>query len=292
MPLEEGQKEPLQKLTKVVNSLMSRPEAGPFLEPVDWRGLELYEYPEIVKQPMDLGTIKRKLERQQYSNAAECAADIRLVWKNCMSFNAEQSDFWLLAKQLNKRFEDRYRKIQADYYCGESASLENDADPLEDVVEAKVARDDKDGDDGDEDDDEEEEEDEEELEDDDDQEDEDDEPGSDHSPSSSKARSTSGSSNHLSALNNMDAKARFATNLLLLNGAELGFIINSLEQHCPQALQVSKTVQDRMEIMFDEIQDTSIFQKLSAYASEKAMAHKRTMATVIPINDISNKRKR
>ena len=35
---------------------------------------------QIVKKMMDLGTVKKKLERGQYNNAAECAADIRLVW--------------------------------------------------------------------------------------------------------------------------------------------------------------------------------------------------------------------
>jgi hypothetical protein len=35
---------------------------------------------QIVKKMMDLGTVKKKLERGQYNNAAECAADIRLIW--------------------------------------------------------------------------------------------------------------------------------------------------------------------------------------------------------------------
>lgn len=30
----------------------------PFKEPVDWERLELLDYPDIVKNPMDLGTLK------------------------------------------------------------------------------------------------------------------------------------------------------------------------------------------------------------------------------------------
>jgi hypothetical protein len=104
--------EALSRVHKIVNLFLERPDSGPFREPVDWRGLELYDYPDIIKKPMDLGTIHRKLERKQYSCAAEAAYDIRLVWKNCMTYNAEGSDFWLLAKSNARRFEDRYRKIR------------------------------------------------------------------------------------------------------------------------------------------------------------------------------------
>jgi hypothetical protein len=276
MAPHEDQEEPLQMLSKAINSIMSRPEAGPFLEPVDWRGLELFDYPDIVKNPMDLGTVKRKLERQQYQNAAECAEDVRLVWKNCMLFNTEKSDFWLLAKSLSKRFEDRYRKIKALYDCGDFKA-EKSADGSESA----------DADDRD--DDEEEDEDgvDEDDEDDDDLVEDDEEAGSDLSPSSLKLRSMSAA-----AAGGIDAKASFAMDLLHLNGSELGTIITQLEEHCPQALRTSKEMNERMEILFDEIKDTSLFKKLTLYASERAAAHKRPIAAVMPIDDISNKRER
>lgn len=114
MPPLEGQEEPLRRLAKLVNSFMSRPDTGPFLEPVDWRGLELFDYPEIVTKMMDLGTIKRKLERKQYNTAKECANDIKLVWSNCMAYNAEGSELFMIAKQMNRKFEDKFRRIQQE----------------------------------------------------------------------------------------------------------------------------------------------------------------------------------
>lgn len=115
MPPKEGQEEPLKRMVKIVNFFMTHPDTGPFREPVDWRGLELFDYPEIIKKMMDLGTIQKKLERNQYNTAWEVAQDIRLVWNNCMTYNAEGSDFWALAKQHLRRFEDRFRKIR--YEC-------------------------------------------------------------------------------------------------------------------------------------------------------------------------------
>lgn len=88
----------LSRMEKLVQGLLARPDAAPFAEPVDWKGLELFDYPDIVSQPMDLGTVLSKLKKHQYPNAATCAADIKLVWANCMSYNAEESDFWVLAK--------------------------------------------------------------------------------------------------------------------------------------------------------------------------------------------------
>lgn len=76
--------EALRRTTKIVNSFLANEDLTPFREPVDWRGLELMDYTQVVKKPMDLGTIKRRLDRLQYSCAAEVAHDIRLVWKNCM----------------------------------------------------------------------------------------------------------------------------------------------------------------------------------------------------------------
>lgn len=85
MPPAPGQDEPLKRMVKIVNSLLARPDIAPFREPVDWRGLELYDYPKVISKMMDLGTIKRRLERGQYATAHQVAEDVRLVWSNCMT---------------------------------------------------------------------------------------------------------------------------------------------------------------------------------------------------------------
>ena len=114
MPPLPGQEEPIQRMTKIVNAFLTRADSGPFREPVDWRGLGLDDYPEIITHMMDLGTIKRKLDRGQYATAHQVAQDVRLVWQNCMTYNAEGSDFYVLAKTFARRFEDRYRKVTRD----------------------------------------------------------------------------------------------------------------------------------------------------------------------------------
>ena len=41
--------------------------------------------------------------------------DVRLVWQNCMTYNLEGSDFYMLAKNLAKKFEEKYAKLVEDY---------------------------------------------------------------------------------------------------------------------------------------------------------------------------------
>lgn len=87
-----SRKEGIQELYKIVCSILSRPESHVFREPVDWKGLELLDYPDIVKKPMDLGTIRNKIENDKYENMEQIAADVRLVWSNCMLYNRDGSE--------------------------------------------------------------------------------------------------------------------------------------------------------------------------------------------------------
>ena len=85
-------KEGFNEMYKIVCSMLARPESTVFREPVDWKGLGLVDYPEIIKKPMDLGTIKGKIESEKYETYEEIAAVIRLVWTNCMLYNRDGSE--------------------------------------------------------------------------------------------------------------------------------------------------------------------------------------------------------
>ena len=130
-----SEKESLKRITNIVDSLLLNPAYEPFYEPVDWRRLELFDYPQIIPHMMDLGTIQKRLIRgDHYSSSGghhQVAEDIRLIWKNCMTYNQPGSDYWLLAKLFATRFENRYRKIRKK----ESLSLlMSSADEVEEVV--------------------------------------------------------------------------------------------------------------------------------------------------------------
>lgn len=91
--------------------LKKQPDVYPFKEPVNWQEMGLFDYPQIIETPMDLGTVEAKLENGEYTTASECAEDIRLVWRNCMTYNADGSDFYQIAEKLAKKFEDKVRPV-------------------------------------------------------------------------------------------------------------------------------------------------------------------------------------
>jgi hypothetical protein len=85
-------KQSFADMLKIVCSMMSRQESVVFREPVDWKLLGLLDYLDIVEKPMDLGTIKAKIEANEYESIEKIAEDIRLVWTNCMLYNRDGSE--------------------------------------------------------------------------------------------------------------------------------------------------------------------------------------------------------
>ena len=63
------------------------PNAEEFHAPVDFRGLELHDYPEVVKNPMDLGTLKRNFNAGHYVTFEQLLTDMQLIWDNCKLYN-------------------------------------------------------------------------------------------------------------------------------------------------------------------------------------------------------------
>lgn len=104
----------LKKCDAMLKGVMKRNIASVFLEPVNWRTLNLPDYPKIVKQPMDLGTIQTNLNERKYAFLEDFANDIRLVWKNAMLFNAVDSIYFKNAKQLCEAAEKRLGELEQE----------------------------------------------------------------------------------------------------------------------------------------------------------------------------------
>ena len=45
----------------IIETLVADPMSEPFLYPVGWRDMMLFDYPKIVQKPMDLNTLKSNL---------------------------------------------------------------------------------------------------------------------------------------------------------------------------------------------------------------------------------------
>ena len=85
---------------RILFDFAKKPEAKRFLEPVAWAKLGLPLYPNIIKNPMDLGTVKDKMDRAEYSGIYELDKDMRLIWSNARKFNQPGSNIYKSAEHL------------------------------------------------------------------------------------------------------------------------------------------------------------------------------------------------
>ncbi|XP_051114634.1 transcription factor GTE4-like isoform X2 [Andrographis paniculata] len=99
----------------LLQRLMKHKFGWVFNEPVDAKALGLIDYHDIIKHPMDLGTIKTRLAQNWYKSPGEFAEDVRLVFRNAMTYNPKGQDVHVMAEQLLQTFEERWAIIEAEY---------------------------------------------------------------------------------------------------------------------------------------------------------------------------------
>lgn len=85
-----------------------------FATPVDARALQLRDYYTVIADPMDLGTVLRRLERRRYADPTAFAADVRLTFSNAKSYNNPGDPVYESADELAGIFEDGWASIQAE----------------------------------------------------------------------------------------------------------------------------------------------------------------------------------
>ena len=67
---------PFDALAKIVSKMIARKDADIFREPVPWEEYGLTDYLQIVKVPMDLGTVQEKLRRKMYGTPNDCGENM------------------------------------------------------------------------------------------------------------------------------------------------------------------------------------------------------------------------
>ncbi|XP_066569078.1 bromodomain-containing protein 3 isoform X6 [Amia ocellicauda] len=118
VPQHAGKKgklnEHLKYCDSILKEMLSKKHAAyawPFYKPVDAEALELHDYHEIIKHPMDLSTVKKKMDGRDYQDAQGFAADIRLMFSNCYKYNPPDHEVVAMARKLQDVFEMRFAKM-------------------------------------------------------------------------------------------------------------------------------------------------------------------------------------
>jgi transcriptional activator SPT7 len=81
-----GQEELYEAAEKVLMELKARTDyVQPFLQRVSKR--EAPDYYNVIKTPMDIGTMIKKLKQFAYKSKQEFVEDLYLIWNNCLKYN-------------------------------------------------------------------------------------------------------------------------------------------------------------------------------------------------------------
>ncbi|KAI3702802.1 hypothetical protein L6452_28554 [Arctium lappa] len=113
--LERQKNQVFRNCNNLLQRLMKHKHGWVFNEPVNAKLLGLHDYHNIIKHPMDLGTIKSRLAQNFYKNPSEFAEDVRLTFRNAMTYNPKGQDVHVMAEQLSNIFEERWAVIESEY---------------------------------------------------------------------------------------------------------------------------------------------------------------------------------
>ena len=98
--------------TRLVEDLMKHQDAAAFNDPIDklFPMEAIPAYFQVVKKPMDLGTIKKNLQSNHYHKKPPFMKDVRQVWTNCKLYNSEQSAYWQAANRMSLYFDQKVKE--------------------------------------------------------------------------------------------------------------------------------------------------------------------------------------
>ncbi|XP_058795968.1 bromodomain adjacent to zinc finger domain protein 2B-like isoform X2 [Phymastichus coffea] len=107
--LTKKQQRELAPCKILLEQLENQDDAWPFLLPVNTKQFPTYK--KIIKIPMDLSTIKKKLQDCVYKSREDFCADVRQMFINCEVFNEDDSPVGKAGHGMRNFFEARWTEI-------------------------------------------------------------------------------------------------------------------------------------------------------------------------------------
>ncbi|XP_077229903.1 transcription factor GTE10-like isoform X2 [Tasmannia lanceolata] len=133
----------MKQCDALLNKLMSHKFGWVFNEPVNVVKLNIPDYFTVIKNPMDLETVKSKLASGAYSSPLDFVADVRLTFSNALTYNPRGNDVHIMADTLSKFFEKRWKPIEKKLSATDSQlrpakpGLIRDVKPVKPSVQSK-----------------------------------------------------------------------------------------------------------------------------------------------------------
>lgn len=77
---------------------------------------EIYKYPDVNKEPVNLGIIKQKLTNNEYFRLQDWCDDMNRLFNNVLLFNKNKETLIKAVDELRKKFVAHYNSYQLDFY--------------------------------------------------------------------------------------------------------------------------------------------------------------------------------
>ncbi|XP_066142335.1 bromodomain adjacent to zinc finger domain protein 2B isoform X3 [Euwallacea fornicatus] len=113
---EKAQKRLMKELAPcrvILDDLECHDDAWPFLLPVNTKQFPTYK--KIIKVPMDLSTIKKRLQDLVYKSKEDFCTDVRQIFNNCETFNEDDSPVGKAGHCMRQFFEARWTELCSNH---------------------------------------------------------------------------------------------------------------------------------------------------------------------------------
>ncbi|KAJ4889563.1 DNA-binding bromodomain-containing protein [Raphanus sativus] len=114
-PVESGPTTPLpdkKLLLFILDRLQKKDTYGVYSDPVDPE--ELPDYHEIIDNPMDFSTLRKKLDSGAYSSLEQFEGDVFLICSNAMEYNSSDTVYYRQARAIQELAKKHFENLRQD----------------------------------------------------------------------------------------------------------------------------------------------------------------------------------
>lgn len=115
-------------LEDLLNNMMKHRDGWPFDRPITRS--DAPDYFDIIKKPIDLGTVRTNLLHMKYSCNQEVLEDIKLVFENCYTYNKEEAEEYQCGVRLQKYYLKEAKKLGLVEESSKGSDSEEENQPL------------------------------------------------------------------------------------------------------------------------------------------------------------------
>ncbi|KAK8834050.1 hypothetical protein M9Y10_043819 [Tritrichomonas musculus] len=100
-----------EKCLKIVDKLISFSICVPFVEMVDPVNDGVQDYYDIIKNPMSLNEVRKRIVSKKYKDISEFQKDINLIWSNARKYNGDDNVITNMAMEASCWFDKQMKQF-------------------------------------------------------------------------------------------------------------------------------------------------------------------------------------